>query len=68
MNLNLEIVISFKEGFLVWMKNKISYSVVSEANLNTNIDLLGAIITKFFGAVKVYDALDEKEYEKKWIK
>ena len=41
------------------MKNKISSSVVSEANLDTKIDFLGATITKFFGAVKVHDALEE---------
>ena len=42
------------------MKNKISASVVSEANLDAKIDFLGATITKFFGAVKVYDALEEE--------
>ena len=36
-----------------------SSSVVSEANLDTKIDLLEATITKFFGAVKVHDALEE---------
>ena len=41
------------------MKNKISSSLVSEANLDTKIDFLGATITKFFGAVKVHDALEE---------
>ena len=37
------------------MKNKISSSLVSEANLLT----FQATITKFFGAVKVHDALEE---------
>ena len=37
------------------MKNKISSSLVSEAK----IDFLGATITKFFGAVKGHDALEE---------
>ena len=41
------------------MKNKISSSLVSEANLDTKIDFLGATITKFFGAAKVHDALEE---------
>ena len=41
------------------MKNKISSSVASEANLDTKIDFLGATITKFFGTVKVHDALEE---------
>ena len=41
------------------MKIKISSSLVSEANLDTKIDFLGATITKFFGAVKVHDALEE---------
>ena len=41
------------------MKNKKSSSVVSEANLDTKIDFLGAAITKFFGAVKAHDALEE---------
>ena len=47
------------------MKNKIS-SLVSEANLDTKINFLGATITIFFGAVKVHDAL--KAGAKKWIK
>ena len=45
------------------MKNKISSSVVSEANLDTKIDFLGATITKFFGVVKVHEALEEGRVE-----
>ena len=45
------------------MENKISSSVVSEANLDTKIDFSGATITKFFGAVKVHDALEEGREE-----
>ena len=41
------------------MKNEISSSVVSKANLDTKIYFLGATITKFFGAVKAHDALEE---------
>ena len=40
------------------MKNKISSSLVSEANLET-IDFVGATITKCFGAVKMHDTLEE---------
>ena len=41
------------------MKNKISSSFISKANLDIKIDFLGAIITKFYGAAKVHDALEE---------
>ena len=39
------------------MNNKISSSIVSEANLDTKYDFLGATNTKFFGAV--HDTLEE---------